>query len=60
VETARKEKVPPYVIGSDRTLREIAMMRPTNEGDLALAHGIGPAKVAKYGEAILDVLRSAR
>ena len=58
VEMARKEKVPPYVIGSDRTLREIAMMRPTNETDLVLVHGIGPAKVAKYGEAILDVVRS--
>ena len=58
VEMARKEKVPPYVIGSDRTLREIATMRPKNESDLTLAHGIGPAKVAKYGEAILGVLRS--
>jgi ATP-dependent DNA helicase RecQ len=58
VEMARKEKVPPYVIGSDRTLREISMMRPSNEGDLALAHGIGPAKVAKYGEAILGVVKS--
>jgi ATP-dependent DNA helicase RecQ len=58
VEMARKEKVPPYVIGSDRTLREIAMMQPKTESDLTLAHGIGPAKVAKYGEAILDVLRS--
>ena len=53
---ARKEKVPPYVIGSDRTLREIAAMRPKNESDLTLAHGIGPAKVAKYGEAILRVI----
>ena len=58
VEMARKEKVPPYVIGSDRTLREIAMMRPTNESDLVLVHGIGPAKVAKYGEAILTVIQS--
>jgi ATP-dependent DNA helicase RecQ len=58
VEMARKEKVPPYVIGSDRTLREIATMQPKTESDLTLAHGIGPAKVAKYGEAILDVLRS--
>ena len=58
VEMARKEKVPPYVISSDRTLREIAAMQPKTESDLTLAHGIGPAKVAKYGEVILDVLRS--
>ncbi|MEE2754003.1 MAG: ATP-dependent DNA helicase RecQ [Candidatus Latescibacterota bacterium] len=59
VEMARKEKVPPYVIGSDRMLREIAMMGPSNESDLTLVHGIGPAKVVKYGEAILNVLKSA-
>ena len=58
-EVARKEKVPPYVVGSDRTLREIAMMRPTNEGDLGSVHGIGPAKIEKYGEAILTAVRSA-
>jgi ATP-dependent DNA helicase RecQ len=59
VEMARKEKVPPYVIGSDRTLREIAMMRLKNENDLILVHGIGPAKVAKYEAAILKVLKAA-
>jgi ATP-dependent DNA helicase RecQ len=58
VEMARKEKVPPYVIASDRTLREIAMLRPTNDRDLALAHGIGPAKVAKYGEAVVGLIQS--
>ncbi len=59
VATARKQKVPPYVVGSDRTLREIAMMRPTNESDLAQVHGIGPAKIEKYGAAILGVVRAA-
>ena len=59
VSTARQEKVPPYVIGSDRTLREIAVMRPTNERDLARVHGIGPAKIEKYGEAILAMVGSA-
>jgi len=56
LEVARKEKVPPYVVGSDRTLREIALMRPANDSDLALVHGIGPAKIEKYGEAILGVV----
>jgi len=56
---ARKEKVPPYVVGSDRTLREIALMRPASESDLGLVHGIGPAKITKYGNAILAAVRSA-
>ncbi|MBE82433.1 MAG: hypothetical protein CME21_07695 [Gemmatimonadetes bacterium] len=59
VETARKEKVPPYVVGSDRTLREVAMLRPKQEEALVQVHGIGPAKLAKYGEAMLDVVEKA-
>ena len=59
VEMAREEKVPPYVIASDRTLREIATIRPTNDNDLALAHGIGPVKLAKYGGAIAGLIQSA-
>ncbi|MBS14928.1 MAG: recombinase RecQ [Gemmatimonadetes bacterium] len=59
VEMARKEHVPPYVIGSDRTLREIAAIQPKTDQDLALVHGIGPAKIEKYGEAILQVVKDS-
>ena len=50
--------MPPYVVASDRTLREIAQIRPLPQqvDDLAVAHGIGPAKVDKYGADILRVL----
>jgi ATP-dependent DNA helicase RecQ len=41
---ARCEGVPPYVIASDRTLRKIAALRPSNLRELELAHGIGPAR----------------
>ena len=58
---ARSEGVPPYVIASDRTLREIALLRPRNLQELELAHGIGPAKREKYGAGLLAVvLRDAR
>jgi ATP-dependent DNA helicase RecQ len=59
IEAARKERVPPYVIASDRTLRDIARLRPKNLDQLVLAHGIGPAKAARYGEALLGVVRRA-
>jgi len=59
LETARQQKVPPYVVASDRSLRDIAMLRPGTLGELELAHGIGPAKVEKYGEALLSVVRRA-
>jgi len=57
---ARREGVPPYVIASDRTLREIALLRPRNLHELELAHGIGPAKREKYGAGLLDVVLGGR
>ncbi len=53
---ARSEGVPPYVVASDRTLREIALLRPRNLQELELAHGIGPAKREKYGAGLLAVV----
>jgi len=56
IQAARRERVPPYVIASDRTLREIAMQRPDTLDELRLVHGIGPAKAEKYGAALLEVI----
>jgi ATP-dependent DNA helicase RecQ len=55
--TAQAEGVPPYVVASDRSLRELAVLCPLREEDLTLAHGIGEAKVEKYGGGFLRVLR---
>jgi ATP-dependent DNA helicase RecQ len=57
LEVARAAGVPPYVVATDRSLREIAMSGPTRPEDLLLIHGIGPAKVEKYGEGLLRVVR---
>ena len=54
---ARRQQVPPYVIASDRTLRDVALLRPDSLGALELAHGIGPAKVERYGEQILAIVK---
>lgn len=56
---AREEQVPPYVVASDRTLRELATLRPRTIVQLQGIYGIGPAKVSRYGEAWLEVCRSA-
>ena len=56
---ARAEGVPPYVIASDRTLRELAEIRPRTPDALRLAHGIGPHKVERYGAGLLAVVARA-
>ncbi len=57
LEVARAESVPPYVVATDRALRDIATLRPRNPEELAQAHGIGPTKVTRYGAGLLDVVR---
>ncbi|HEX6739286.1 MAG TPA: HRDC domain-containing protein, partial [Vicinamibacteria bacterium] len=57
---AREQGVPPYVVASDRTLRELALLRPASRGELLAVHGIGPAKVDRYGEGFLRVIAEAR
>jgi ATP-dependent DNA helicase RecQ len=60
MERARSEGVPPYVVASDRTLREIAVLLPRTHVELSMAHGIGPAKLERYGEGLLATVASAR
>ena len=59
LEVSRAEEVPPYVVASDRTLREVALLRPSNQDQLLQVHGIGPAKAERYGEGLLAVVRDA-
>jgi len=54
---ASAQRVPPYVIASDRALREIAAERPRTLDELLLVHGIGPAKAKRYGKGLLEIVR---
>jgi ATP-dependent DNA helicase RecQ len=56
---AREEKVPAYVVFPDRTLLEMAVRRPKSPYALGEVRGVGPAKIDKYGERFLELLRSA-
>ena len=56
---AREEKVPPYIVFSDKTLLEMAVRRPASDYTLGEVRGVGPMKIEKYGERFLEVLRSA-
>jgi ATP-dependent DNA helicase RecQ len=56
---ARSEAVPPFVVASDRTLRDIARLRPRTESELLEAHGMGPVKAARYGAGFLSVVQQS-
>ncbi|MGA0606151.1 DNA helicase RecQ [Phenylobacterium sp. VNQ135] len=53
---AKAQHVPPYVIFHDRTLAEIAQARPGSRAALERINGVGEAKLAHYGAAVLEVV----
>jgi DNA helicase-2/ATP-dependent DNA helicase PcrA len=54
--TAAEAKVPAYVVFTDATLVAIAEMLPSDQGALARIPGVGPTKLDRYGEAVLEIL----
>ncbi len=54
-DTARTQGLPPYVIFHDKTLIEIARIRPRDLDELAGITGIGEKKLLQWGEAVLAV-----
>lgn len=57
---AQAQKVPPYIIFNDATLRDIAVVDPSHLGELKLISGVGDQKLARYGQAFLDRLAEIR
>lgn len=57
LELARAQNVPPYVIFHDKTLAGMAAHKPVSLESLAEISGVGEAKLARYGQAFLEVLR---
>jgi ATP-dependent DNA helicase RecQ len=53
---AKAQRQPAYVIFPDRTLLELAAKRPATTDEMLEIHGIGEAKLQRYGRAFLDVV----
>jgi len=56
LETARSEEKPAYVIFHNSTLAEIVRRAPRTKEELAAVPGVGPAKLERYGDAVLAAL----
>ena len=55
---AREQGVPPYIIFHDKTLREMAEIRPESLQRMAGISGVGANKLSRYGEEFLDIIRA--
>lgn len=56
-EIAKKKRLPAYVIFHDRTLREMADLRPTSQFGLLQIGGVGESKAKKYGKRFIEEIR---
>jgi len=54
---ARAQGQPAYIVFPDRSLIEMAAARPRTLDELAAIHGVGAAKLQKYGAAFLAAIR---
>lgn len=58
---AERDNVPPYIVFSDRTLIEMATHFPQSKNSLRRIHGVGEAKLQKYGLPFLkDIMEYCR
>ncbi|HSI82531.1 MAG: DNA helicase RecQ [Candidatus Methylacidiphilales bacterium] len=53
---ARAQNVPPYVIFHDKTLRELAAVRPSTLEEMAQVSGVGVVKIERYGQVFLNAI----
>lgn len=56
-ERAQKEHVPPYLIFSDKTLKEMSTYLPVTEKAMLEINGVGKVKYEKYGEAFMQIIQ---
>jgi len=59
-ERSAADRVPAYVVLSNRQLDGIAAAMPADARDLLACEGIGPARLDRYGDEILAILDSIR
>lgn len=56
IEAAKRDKLSPAYVMHDKTLAAIVLNKPRSIEELASIPGIGPSKLERYGQELLDVL----
>ncbi|MBU8750025.1 DNA helicase RecQ [Bacillus subtilis] len=58
IEIAAEQGVPPFVVFSDQTLKEMSGKQPVNDDELLSIKGVGEQKRAKYGRIFLQEIQA--
>lgn len=56
MELAREQSVPPFIICSDKTLKDMCAKLPRNSADMETVYGMGAQKIQSYGGAFAEII----
>ena len=54
---SKEDKLPPFIIFHDSTLKDMCRKLPVDLATMGTVSGVGEAKLAKYGDRFLEVIR---
>ena len=57
---ASEKGIPPYIVFSDKTLKDLSMKVPQDKEAMLEVHGIGEVKFERYGKEFLTLLNDAQ
>ena len=55
-QSRKRKNYPAYVVFKDKSLKQIATMKPKDKTELIRVEGIGKQKLEDYGKSILDIV----
>jgi len=55
---ATAKNIPPYIVFSDKTLKDLSVKLPQDKEAMLDVHGIGEVKFERYGKAFLELLNA--
>jgi ATP-dependent DNA helicase RecQ len=56
MEIAKEEHMPPYIIFSDKALKDMSVRMPVNRDEFLQVSGVGEVKCDKYGERFMEAV----
>ncbi len=59
-EIASENRVPPYVVFSDKTLKEMSIIMPIDKLEMLQIHGVGEIKFERYGKLFIELIKELR
>lgn len=60
MQISQQKKIAPYMVFSDRTLKEMASTLPQTKNEMLEIHGIGAVKFERFGEAFLEACQTLK